>query len=115
MQTFDHFSNCPGDPLDKTIQLRPLEPAPPQALARDFVLKTRRRKGLNDQVNVAKFLETVRSPPCGLDCAFFSSDVEVRVAGNGDAVGVDRASRPVVVEAVAAVCVLVPANFGVEP
>lgn len=61
MQTFDHFSNCPGDPLDKTIQLRPLEPAPAQALARDFVLKTRRRKGLNDQVNVAKFLETVRS------------------------------------------------------
>ncbi|GAA5977414.1 hypothetical protein JCM10908_004971 [Rhodotorula pacifica] len=58
MQTFDHFSNCPGDPLDKTIQLRPLEPAPAQALARDFVLKTRRRKGLNDQVNVAKFLES---------------------------------------------------------
>ncbi|GAA5942805.1 116 kDa U5 small nuclear ribonucleoprotein component [Sporobolomyces koalae] len=58
VQTFDHWSICPGDPLDKTIQLRPLEPAPAQALARDFVLKTRRRKGLNDQVNVAKFLET---------------------------------------------------------
>jgi U5 small nuclear ribonucleoprotein component len=69
MQTFDHFSNCPGDPLDKTIQLRPLEPAPAQALARDFVLKTRRRKGLNDQINVAKFLESVsltsaRCPSC---------------------------------------------------
>jgi len=50
LQTFDHWSICPGDPLDKTIQLRPLEPAPAQALARDFVLKTRRRKGLNDQV-----------------------------------------------------------------
>ncbi|GAA5871498.1 hypothetical protein JCM1840_002911 [Sporobolomyces johnsonii] len=58
LQTFDHWSICPGDPLDKSIQLRPLEPAPAQALARDFVLKTRRRKGLNDQVNVAKFLET---------------------------------------------------------
>ncbi|GAA5856097.1 hypothetical protein JCM8547_002978 [Rhodosporidiobolus lusitaniae] len=58
LQTFDHWSICPGDPLDKSIQLRPLEPAPAQALARDFVLKTRRRKGLNDQINVAKFLET---------------------------------------------------------
>ncbi|GAA5980527.1 hypothetical protein JCM5350_004335 [Sporobolomyces pararoseus] len=58
VQTFDHWSICPGDPLDKSIQLRPLEPAPAQALARDFVLKTRRRKGLNDQINVAKFLET---------------------------------------------------------
>lgn len=57
LQTFDHWSICPGDPLDKTIQLRPLEPAPAQHLARDFMLKTRRRKGLNDQVNVSKFLE----------------------------------------------------------
>lgn len=47
-----------GDPTDKSIQLRPLEPAPAQHLARDFVLKTRRRKGLNDQLNVAK----VRGP-----------------------------------------------------
>ncbi|KAI5475794.1 116 kda u5 small nuclear ribonucleoprotein component [Pseudohyphozyma bogoriensis] len=57
LQTFDHWSICPGDPLDKTIQLRPLEPAPAQHLARDFILKTRRRKGLNDQVNVSKYLE----------------------------------------------------------
>lgn len=53
LQTFDHWSICPGDPLDKSIQLRPLEPAPAQHLARDFILKTRRRKGLNDQVNVS--------------------------------------------------------------
>lgn len=58
VQTFDHWSICPGDPVDKSIQLRPLEPAPAQHLARDFVLKTRRRKGLNDQINVAKYLET---------------------------------------------------------
>mgnify|MGYP001563473881 FL=1 len=50
-----------GDPLDKTIQLRPLEPAPAQHLARDFILKTRRRKGLNDQVNVSKYLESEMS------------------------------------------------------
>ncbi|SGY25731.1 BQ5605_C018g08661 [Microbotryum silenes-dioicae] len=57
LQTFDHWSVCPGDPLDKTIVLRPLEPAPPQHLARDFVLKTRRRKGLNDQISLTKYLE----------------------------------------------------------
>ncbi len=47
----------PGDPLDKDIKLRPLEPAPTQATARDFVLKTRRRKGLSEDVTIAKFLE----------------------------------------------------------
>lgn len=55
---FDHWSVCPGDPTDKTIKLRPLEPAPAPHLARDFVLKTRRRKGLGDDISVAKFLET---------------------------------------------------------
>jgi U5 small nuclear ribonucleoprotein component len=37
--------------------LRPLEAAKAQATARDFVLKTRRRKGLSEDVSVAKFLE----------------------------------------------------------
>jgi hypothetical protein len=41
---FDHWAIVPGDPLDKTIVLRPLEPAPPSQLARDFMVKTRRRK-----------------------------------------------------------------------
>ena len=54
---FDHWSICPGDPVDKTIKLRPLEPAPAPHLARDFVLKTRRRKGLGDDISVAKYLE----------------------------------------------------------
>ena len=47
----------PGDPLDKEVKLRPLEPAPPQAMARDLMLKTRRRKGLSEDVTIAKFLE----------------------------------------------------------
>ena len=47
----------PGDPLDKDIKLRPLEPAEARATARDFVLKTRRRKGLAEDVNIGKFLE----------------------------------------------------------
>ncbi|KAI9720026.1 MAG: hypothetical protein M1812_003153 [Candelaria pacifica] len=54
---FDRWSIVPGDPLDKDIKLRPLEPASAQATARDFVLKTRRRKGLSEDVTVSKFLE----------------------------------------------------------
>lgn len=54
---FDRWSVVPGDPLDKTIKLRALEPASAQATARDFVLKTRRRKGLSEDVSVSKFLE----------------------------------------------------------
>lgn len=54
---FDRWSIVPGDPLDKDIKLRPLEPANAQATARDFVLKTRRRKGLAEDVAVGKFLE----------------------------------------------------------
>jgi 116 kDa U5 small nuclear ribonucleoprotein component len=54
---FDRWSIVPGDPLDKEIKLRPLEPAPAQATARDFVLKTRRRKGLSEDVTISKFLE----------------------------------------------------------
>lgn len=46
-----------GDPMDTSIKLRPLEPASGQALARDLVLKTRRRKGLGDQIAVSKYLD----------------------------------------------------------
>ncbi len=44
LSVFDHWQIVPGDPLDKSIVLRPLEPAPVQALAREFMVKTRRRK-----------------------------------------------------------------------
>jgi len=54
---FDKWSVVPGDPLDRDIKLRPLEMASAQATARDFVLKTRRRKGLAEDVTVSKFLE----------------------------------------------------------
>ena len=59
------FFNCvscfrsvvPGDPLDRSIVLRPLEPAPAPHLAREFLVKTRRRKGLSDDVAVAHFFD----------------------------------------------------------
>lgn len=54
---FDRWSIVPGDPLDKDIKVPPLQPASAQALARDFVLKTRRRKGLAEDVTISKFLE----------------------------------------------------------
>ncbi|KAF9366918.1 U5 small nuclear ribonucleoprotein component [Mortierella sp. NVP85] len=56
-QMFDHWQNVPGDPLDKSIVLRPLEPSPIQHLARDFMVKTRRRKGLSEDVSVNKFFD----------------------------------------------------------
>ena len=56
MQVFDHWAVVPGDPLDDSIVLRPLEPAPPQHLARDFCLKVRRRKGLSDLLSRTRFM-----------------------------------------------------------
>lgn len=47
----------PGDPLDRSIEIRPLEPQPAPHLAREFVLKTRRRKGLSEDVAVSKFFD----------------------------------------------------------
>ncbi|CAK5280364.1 unnamed protein product [Mycena citricolor] len=57
LQVFDHWAVVLGDPTDTSIKLRPLEPASAQALARDLVLKTRRRKGLGDQIAVSKYLD----------------------------------------------------------
>lgn len=54
---FDHWDTVPGDPLDKSIVLRPLEPAPLPHLAREFVVKTRRRKGLPEDVSIQKFFD----------------------------------------------------------
>ena len=54
---FDHWEIAPGEPLDKTIQLKLLEPSTPPMLARDMMIKTRRRKGLIDDVNIAKYFD----------------------------------------------------------
>ncbi|KAG7610347.1 P-loop containing nucleoside triphosphate hydrolase [Arabidopsis suecica] len=56
LSVFDHWAIVPGDPLDKAIQYRPLEPAPIQHLAREFMVKTRRRKGINEDVSGNKIL-----------------------------------------------------------
>eukprot|EP01057_Protomagalhaensia_wolfi_P005827 Protomagalhaensia_wolfi_Nauph_80__5826@NODE_732_length_2053_cov_10_883317_g547_i0_p2_GENE_NODE_732_length_2053_cov_10_883317_g547_i0NODE_732_length_2053_cov_10_883317_g547_i0_p2_ORF_typecomplete_len232_score46_35EFG_C/PF00679_24/1_7e17EFG_IV/PF03764_18/4_9e17_NODE_732_length_2053_cov_10_883317_g547_i0260955 len=54
---FHHWETLPGDPLDSSIVLRPLEPAPVPHLAREFLLKTRRRKGLSGDVSVQKYFD----------------------------------------------------------
>eukprot|EP00043_Microstomoeca_roanoka_P004395 m.49368 g.49368 ORF g.49368 m.49368 type:complete len:989 (+) comp12471_c0_seq1:193-3159(+) len=57
LSVFDHWQIVPGDPLDKSIVLKPLEPQPAPFLAREFMVKTRRRKGLSDDVSVNKFFD----------------------------------------------------------
>ena len=54
---FDRWDIVPGDPLDREMKTKPLEQASVQGTARDFVVKTRRRKGLSEEVSVGKFLE----------------------------------------------------------
>lgn len=56
-QVFDHWNVVPGDPMDETIVLQPLEPSKPFELAREFMIKTRRRKGLGEDVNVKKYFD----------------------------------------------------------
>src|SRR5579862_9162198 len=56
-QIFDHWQIVPGDPLDTTQAVKPLEPAMGGQLARDFCVKTRRRKGLNVDVSATRYMD----------------------------------------------------------
>ena len=56
-QMFDHWQIVPGDPLDTTQIIQPLEAAQGQQLARDFCVKTRRRKGLNVDVSATRYMD----------------------------------------------------------
>ena len=57
MSVFHHWQIVPGDPLDKSIVIKPLEPQPVNHLAREFMVKTRRRKGLSEDVTINKFFD----------------------------------------------------------
>jgi len=57
ISVFDHWKLVPGDPLDKSIVLQPLAQSPPPHLARDFMVKTRRRKGLSEDVSMNRFFD----------------------------------------------------------
>ncbi|KAL3652079.1 hypothetical protein CASFOL_001760 [Castilleja foliolosa] len=54
---FGHWAIVPGDPLDKSIVLRLLEPTPIQHLAREFMVKTRHRKGMSEDVSINEFFD----------------------------------------------------------
>lgn len=57
MLTFDHWGVVPGDPLDKSIVLKPLEISKPHQLARELMVKTRRRKGLGEDVSINRYFD----------------------------------------------------------
>ncbi|KAF8359678.1 eftu-2 [Pristionchus pacificus] len=57
LSVFSHWQIVPGDPLDKSVVIRPLEVQPANQLAREFMVKTRRRKGLSEDVSVNKFFD----------------------------------------------------------
>lgn len=57
MLEFARWSIVPGDPLDQDCPLPAMKPVPRNSLARDFVMKTRRRKGLSGEPNLQKYLD----------------------------------------------------------
>jgi 116 kDa U5 small nuclear ribonucleoprotein component len=57
VSSFSHWALTPGDPLDASIVLHPLQIAPIPHLAREFVVKSRRRKGLAEEIAVERFFE----------------------------------------------------------
>jgi len=57
LSMFDHWETMPGDPLDQSIILKPLEPSPASALARECLIKTRRRKGLGEDISIVKYFD----------------------------------------------------------
>jgi 116 kDa U5 small nuclear ribonucleoprotein component len=62
LSMFQSWNTLQGDPLDKTILLKPLEPALAPDLPREFMIKTRRRKGLSDEVSIVKFFDDPEFP-----------------------------------------------------
>ena len=57
MMWFNGFQTMQGDPLDKNIHYFPLEPSTNLVLAREVLIKTRRRKGLNEDINILNYLD----------------------------------------------------------
>jgi U5 small nuclear ribonucleoprotein component len=54
---FSRLHIVPGDPLDKSVIIKPLKPQPVNHLAREFMVKTRRRKGLSEDLTISKFFD----------------------------------------------------------
>ncbi|CAI5757851.1 unnamed protein product [Candida verbasci] len=55
---FDGWEIVPGDPLDETKQVSKLKPVDDEeALSRDFMVKTRKRKGITGEPTVQKYID----------------------------------------------------------
>lgn len=54
---FKKWDIVPGNPLDEDCDLPQLTPVPYESTARDFVLKTRKRKGLTGEPSLKKYVE----------------------------------------------------------
>jgi U5 small nuclear ribonucleoprotein component len=54
---FGGWEIIPGDPLDSDIKVNTLEPAGPLGLAKDVLVKTRRRKGLSQAISLMKYFD----------------------------------------------------------
>lgn len=53
---FDRWEIVPGNPLDKTAFIPQLKRAPINSTSRDFMIKTRKRKGLSIEVSLRKYV-----------------------------------------------------------
>ncbi|KAI3403695.2 SNU114 [Candida oxycetoniae] len=54
---FSHWQIVPGDPFDMVCQLPRLKPVPEESLSRDFLLKTRKQKGLTGEPTLQKYID----------------------------------------------------------
>lgn len=54
---FDRWELVPGEPMDEDVVLHPLQPSRENQLAREFMVKTRKRKGLAADVSIEKFID----------------------------------------------------------
>ncbi|QPG72737.1 hypothetical protein FOA43_000038 [Brettanomyces nanus] len=54
---FTKWQVTPGDPMDSTCYIPLLKPAPIKSLARDFTMKTRKRKGLDDEPSLQRYVD----------------------------------------------------------
>ena len=66
-QYFSHWQILPGDPLDAGIKLPLLEPSPGQHLGRDVCVKTRRRKGLPEDIAMERYFDDASVAQIAMD------------------------------------------------
>jgi U5 small nuclear ribonucleoprotein component len=57
LATVAGWQMAPGDPLDDSVTLTLLEPSDSDALGRELMLKTRRRKGLDERIVMEDFVD----------------------------------------------------------